>query len=87
MTSKFKVLPWGNQTQAILDLSAIPTHPIYLHEYWEDSQDFLGGFSTTLERNFFWVRNFCRPPETPLMAEISASESIVWGKKFRGFSH
>ena len=69
------VLTWGNQTQAILDLSAVPTPPIYLHEYWEPSQDFLGGFSTTLERNFFGVRNFCRPPETPLMAEISASET------------
>ena len=68
-------MSWGNQTQAVLDLSAIPTPPIYLHEYWEPSQDFWGGFSTTLERNFFRVRNFCRPPETTLGAEISASEA------------
>jgi len=43
--------------------------PIYLREYWEHSQDFWDEFSTTLERNFFCVRNFCRPPETPLWGQ------------------
>ena len=69
------ILEWGNQTQAILDLSGIPVPPIYLHECWEHSRDFWGGFITTLERNFFGVRYCCRPPETPIRAEISASEA------------
>ena len=55
-------IPWANQIEAVLDLSAIPVAPIYLHEYWEHSQDFWGGVSTILERNFF-------------LSEISAKRS------------
>ena len=80
-------MTWGAKNQAVPNPGSVATPPIDLREYWEHSQNFWGGFSTTLERNFFGVRNFCRPSETPLGSEISASESIVWGKKFRGFSH
>ena len=69
------VAPWGNQIEAILDLGGIPTPPIYLREYWEHPQDFWGGFSTTFKRKFFCVRYFCRPLDTTLGAEISASEA------------
>ena len=64
-----RVNTWGNQIEAILDLGSVPPPPIYLGEYWEHPQDFWGGFSTTLERNFFCVRNFCQPPETPLWGQ------------------
>ena len=64
-----KLRAWGNQIEAILDLGGITSPPIYLREYWEHPQDFWGGFSTTLERNFFCVRNFCRPPEMPLWGQ------------------
>ena len=57
-------MSWRNQIQAVLDLSAIPP-PIYLHEYWEPSQDFWGGFSTTLERNFFVSEISVDPQKRP----------------------
>ena len=51
-----------------------PAPPIYLHDYLEHVFKIWHGFSTNVKKIFFCVRNFCRPPETPLWSEISVSE-------------
>ena len=73
-------LPWGNQTQAVVNMSSASTPPIYLRGFLEHSQDFWGGFRTRLEKNFFCVRNFCRPPETPLWGQRGPSQGKKWSK-------
>ena len=69
-----KQTPWGADFDVVLFECEWPPPPIYLHDYLEHVFKIWHGFSTNVKKIFFCVRNFCRPPETPLWPEISVTE-------------